>query len=191
MAKVRPIEWFDFRKYHRLLIDTNVWLYLNGPQVRDDDKSRKYSDALKRIRRAESHVLTDVLVLSEFINRYLRIKYKVWKRRKEVEFKGFRSSTDYPAVAKDTANAVRVILKVCRPVDTALESIDMEALLIDFEKNRRDFNDQVLAETCRSQDLTLITHDGDFRGYEITVLTANNRLLEPGDGSSTDAPPES
>jgi len=179
MAKVRPIEWFDFRKRHRLLIDTNVWLYLNGPQVKDDDKSRKYSDALKKIRQAKSDVFVDIVVLSEFINRYLRIKYKAWKSHEEATFKDFRSSTDYPAVARDIANAARGILRTCVPLDSGLESLDMKLLLGDFEENRRDFNDQVLAELCKARELTLITHDGDFKGLGITLLTANRRMLEP------------
>ncbi len=180
IAKVRPIEWFDLKKRHRLLIDTNVWLYLNGPQVKQDGKSRKYSAALKKIRRAQCEVFVDVVVLSEFINRYIQIKFQGWKRPGvKATQKDFRSSTNYPAVARDIADAVRGILKVCRRLDSGLESIDMEALLSDFEENRRDFNDQVLAEICMTQNLTLITHDGDFKGYEITVLTANQRMLEP------------
>lgn len=178
-AEVLPIEWKTFREDDGLLIDTNVWLRLNGPQVREDQKTRKYSDALRKIRHAQGDVFVDILVLSEFVNKYLRIKYKAWKPIPEASFKDFRSSTDYPAVAKDIANAVRGILKTCRPVNSGLESIDMEALLTDFEQKERDFNDQVLAELCASKNLALITHDGDFKGYGITVLTANPQMLEP------------
>ena len=178
-AHVFLIKWRKFRSSDAFLIDANVWLDLNGPPSLRDPHAEKYSKAFKRILAAKCMVFADVLVLSEFVNRHSRYRFDMWKPSKSATFKDFRSSTDYPAVAKDIANAVRGILKTCRPIDSGLESIDMELLLIDFEENRRDFNDQILAEMCRSQNLTLITHDGDFKGYEITVLTANNRMLEP------------
>lgn len=40
-----------------------------------------------------------------------------------------------------------------------------------------DFNDQVLAELCKSRNLTLVTHDGDFKDLGLNLLTANQSLL--------------
>ena len=182
-ARAFPIKHCDFRRHRRLLIDTNVWIYLNGPQVWDNPEKREYSEALKKIRQAKCDVFIDVVVLSEFMNRYLRIKFEAWKPDKSAEFKDFRSSTDYPAVAKDVADAVRGILRTCQLVDSGFESIDMEALLADFEEGRRDFNDQILAELCKTKDLTLITHDSDFKGYGITALTANQKMIKADDES--------
>jgi len=181
-AHVFPIKWRKFRSSDAFLIDANVWLLLNGPAGLKRDIAAEYSSALVKMHAAQCEVFVDVLVLSEFVNRYSRYRFDIWKPTEEVTFKDFRSSTDYPPVAKDIANAVREILRMCQLVGPDLESIDVEALLADFEKNQRDFNDQLLAQMCRSKNLTLITHDGDFKGYEITVFTANGQMLEAGTG---------
>ena len=179
-ADVFPISLpYKFNSSDGFLIDANVWILLNGPPGLKRDIAADYSSALRKMLAVKCRVFVDVLVLSEFVNRYLRYKFDMSNPSQKVTFKDFRSSTDYPAVAKDIANAVRGILKTCRPVNSGLESIDMEALLTDFEQKQRDFNDQVLAELCASKKLALISHDGDFRGFGITVLTANSRMLEP------------
>jgi len=178
-AHVFPIKWCKFRSSDTFLIDANVWVLLNGPSGLKRDIAVEYSSALHKMLAAQCKLFVDVLVLSEFVNRYSRYKFVMWKPTEEVTFKDFRSSTDYPPVARDIADAVRGILGMCQLVGPDLESIDLEALLSDFEENRRDINDQLLAEMCRSKNLTLITHDRDFKGYEITVFTANPRMLEP------------
>ncbi|MCG9128943.1 hypothetical protein JT359_15240 [Candidatus Poribacteria bacterium] len=40
-----------------------------------------------------------------------------------------------------------------------------------------DFNDQIIAEICKENGLILVTHDGDFKSQDITILTDNNYLL--------------
>ncbi|MBN1593810.1 MAG: PIN domain-containing protein [Candidatus Coatesbacteria bacterium] len=179
-ARIRPIEWINCKKDRRFFIDANIWIYLNGPQVKKDYKTREYSGALKKIRDSHSAIYIDVLVLSEFINRYLRIKLAEWDSRGvEATLKNFRSSSDYPAVAENIADAVRGILKVCERIDSGFASVDIDSLIGDFGAKRLDFNDQILAEICRTQDLTMITHDGHFSRCDIKVLTANKHMLEP------------
>jgi len=51
-------------------------------------------------------------------------------------------------------------------------------LLVQYEEGDSDFNDQVLVEICKSKDLTLITHDADFKAVDINILTANKKLLK-------------
>lgn len=40
-----------------------------------------------------------------------------------------------------------------------------------------DFNDQILAEICRINNIKLVTHYADFGGYNLTILTANPKLF--------------
>lgn len=62
-------------------------------------------------------------------------------------------------------------------IDTDLPSFDVNRMFIDFEGGKTDFNDLVLAELCRTQNLTIVTDDGDFRGHNLTILTENHKLL--------------
>ena len=49
----------------------------------------------------------------------------------------------------------------------------------EYARGGCDFNDQLITALCKSEELTLITHDRDFKGkrQEISILTANKELL--------------
>ena len=174
-ANIHDINSYNFEKTDALFIDANIWLYIYGPQVQGDNKSRNYSNVLREILRTECSIFIDVLILSEFINRYSRLKFNLEGR--SPDFKSYRQSSAFKPVAKDIADAVRRILKHCECLESGLTSIDIDTLLTDYESKCPDFNDQILAELCKSRSLKFVTHDGDFRGYDITVLTANRRML--------------
>jgi len=55
--------------------------------------------------------------------------------------------------------------------------LNIVALVDEYEKGNSDFNDQVLAELCKSKGLTLVTDDSDFADTGLTIVTANQRLL--------------
>lgn len=176
-------EAFHIRDYHfsssdALLVDANVWLYLYGPQEPEDWRAKVYSQALKWILKARSRMFVDVLVLSEFVNRYSRLEFGIWTRSSGIyEFKQYRKHPDFGPVAAAIAAALRSIIKQARPIDTGIESMDMNSFLNDYEAKRPDFNDQIIVELCRRNGLKLLTHDGDFKDSGIPVITANKRLL--------------
>lgn len=67
-----PMGNYSFSEADNFLIDTNIWIYLYGPQLPKDWKTTIYSGALARMLAAKSKIWMDVLILSEFINRYCR-----------------------------------------------------------------------------------------------------------------------
>ncbi|MEI9478089.1 MAG: PIN domain-containing protein [Deltaproteobacteria bacterium] len=176
-------EAFLIREYYfsskdTLLVDANVWLYLYGPQEPKDWRPRAYSQALKWILKAGSTMFVDVLVLSEFVNRYSRLEFGLWKQTSGIdEFKAYRKHPDFRPVGAAIAAAVRRIIKQARCIETGLESMDMQLFLNDYEVKCPDFNDQVIVELCRGNGLKLLTHDVDFKECGIPVITANRRLL--------------
>ena len=177
-AKTLDINSYAFAQTDELLIDANVWLYIHGPQVQGDWKSKNYSNALANILQAKCSIFLDVLILSEFINRYSRLHCIQEKGTADpTTFKSYRQSSDFKIVAKDIADAVRRIFKHSKCVESGFTSIDVNTLLTDYESKCPDFNDQILAEICKSKSFKLVTHDGDFKDYDITVLTANRNML--------------
>jgi predicted nucleic acid-binding protein len=169
-ANTINIGSYTFTQTDELLIDANVWLYIHGPQIPNDQRSTNYSNALTNI--------IDVLILSEFINRYSRLKCTQEKGSSDpATFKSYRQSSDFKTVAKDIADAVRRIFKHSKCIESGFTSIDVDNLLTDYESKCPDFNDQILAELCKSKSLKLVTHDRDFKDYDITVLTANRNML--------------
>lgn len=179
IAEARLIKDHAFQPTDNLLLDANVWLMLYGPQGDPSSyRTRVYSDAFKRMLSAGSMIHIDVLVMSEFINSYARLEYKLAIRRGlGAEFKEFRESDEFPPVAQRIAADAKLVLQRCKCIESGFSTSDIAGVLTEYETGRKDFNDQMLAEMCTSNGLILVTNDADFKASGPTVLTANRRLL--------------
>jgi len=173
------ISKYAFKADDELLLDANVWFFLYGPHRPGDLRATVYSGALARILAAKSRIYVDVLIISEFINSCARLRHNILKGRPGVprDFKQFRSTPAFKAIAKDIAGDTRKILVNCTCVDSGFATVDINSLVNDYGGGDADFNDLVLADLCKSKALKFITDDGDFKGRGVIVLTANKRLL--------------
>ena len=180
MAKsAEEIGKYAFTATDELLFDANVWFFLYGPHRPGDPKATIYSGALKRILSAKSRIYVDVLIVSGFVNRYARLKHNLLRHRPAVpnDFKQFRNTSAFKVIAKDIAADTRKILTNCTRVDSGFSILDIDSLVNDYGRGDSDFNDLVLAELCHIEGFKLVSDDGDFKGKDITVLTANRKLL--------------
>ena len=163
----------------KLFLDANIWLYIFGPQ---EPKYQKrlwiniYSEVFKSVLNANSQIYIDVLILSEFINRYARLKYQV-DSPVDVEFKDFRKTEAFRIIAQDISNDVERMLKYCTRIECGFGDLHIQSLLSDYAKGDSDFNDHVLAELCKHNGFILITNDSDFKIQGIPILTANRYML--------------
>lgn len=179
MTKSKDIRSYVFKPADELLLDTNVWFFIYGPHKPGDRRAVIYSRALKKILEATSRIYIDVLIVSEFVNAYARQKYYIQfpDPGTRPRFKRFRQSADFKPIAQGIAADVRRILQHCNRTESGFGTLDIAALVDEYGKGDSDFNDQVLAELCKSKGLTLVTDDADFASAGLTLLTANRRLL--------------
>ena len=180
MTRNRAIEAtaYVFRPGERVLIDANVWIYLQPPVSKPPPGySWQYSATLKNLIAARATPVIEALVLSEYINRYLRIEYSVSWLGRYHKFKDFRTSPDFASVASAAIGDARQILKLTSPQETPFPQVDLPSVLAETEAGTIDFNDGVLVETCRICGLKLLTNDSDMTIGGIDVLTSNPRLL--------------
>lgn len=175
-CSVSNIRSYDFSFNDELLLDTNVWLSVYGPQKPGDAKAEIYSQAFSKILAAKSDIYIDVLIVSEFINTYARLKWRLVTPHVK-EFKLFRKSPDFKPVAQDIAADIRRVLQHCKRVESGFESLAIDAVIDQYAAGESDFNDQILADLCQRNGLALVTHDGDFKDCGCPVITANIRLL--------------
>ena len=179
---VSKVQWYDrftTGEGDKLFFDANVWIYIEFPGWPGDPKTGAYSYVLKKALDSNLNIYTDSIVLSEFVNRIARLRYKFKKPEGEPEnFKQFRKTPDFVPIAEEIADAVRRIIEHCQRIDTPLRSVDIYALIADFESYQRDFNDLVIAETCRHYGFMLVTDDDDFKDVELDIITANEKLLD-------------
>jgi predicted nucleic acid-binding protein len=172
------ISSYPFKSGDELLVDTNVWFSIYGP-VSPDWRTAVYSKALKEMLTASCDVYVDVLILSEYVNRYARLRHNILKSAIGIEpdFKKFRKSFHFKPIAADIAGDVRQIMKHCERIENDFATLDIDALMDEFEKGDSDLNDQILVELCKHRNLKLVTHDSDFKDRGLDVLTANKALL--------------
>lgn len=174
--KATAVGRYNFTSQDKLFLDANIWLYLFGPQKPRAYWVNIYSKVFSNILSAKSQIYIDALVVSEFINRYARVKQKVVAPQLDFS-KGFRNSPDFKPIAKDIAADVKRVLNYCTRIENGFETLDIGNLLTDYATGNFDFNDQVITEICKSNGFTFITNDSDFKTREIPILTANQSLL--------------
>ena len=179
MSNAIDINSYNFTNKDALFIDTNIWYYIYGPQGEISQNVRVYSKALNKIYKAKSSIYIDVLIMSEFINRYSKEEYNRKYAKKYGEYKKYRQSKDFTPIAKDIAIASHNILKRCQPTTSFFESMNVTSVLTDYEKGNVDFNDKIIANICVEKGLKLITHDFDFATSSLNILTARNEMLNP------------
>ena len=174
--KAKELASYQFIPADKLLLDTNIWLLVYGPQKPGDSRVATYSGALSRILTAKSHIYIDVLIVSEFINAYARLKWNVMGKP-HTDFKRFRKSADFKPVAQDIAADVKRFLQHCTRVDSGFPSLAVDTMIDEYSAGDSDFNDQILTALCKKEGLKLVTDDGDFKNQGVAVITANKKLL--------------
>ena len=174
--KAGEIRHYNFTAQDKLFLDTNIWLYLYGPPKPRSYWRSIYASVFDRMLRVKSRIYIDVLVVSEFINAYARLKWRDASSYPNA-FKTFRNSPDFKPVAQNITTHVKQIMKHCTRVESDFVTLPIDDLLADYISGDFDFNDQVITEICKNNGFTLITNDGDFKTQEISILTANAKLL--------------
>jgi len=176
VSEVHDISRYAFTERDHLFIDTSVWYLVNGPAASRDTRTLQYSSGLSRARQSGSKLYTDVLILSEFMNRYARFLSRKQGYSSD-DFKRFRQTTEWSTASTEIAAAAQRILKRSICISTNFENIDHDALMSEFETGSLDFNDQVLTRLCKVRNLTFVTDDGDFVNSGLDLITGNKRLL--------------
>lgn len=171
-----PLMEYSFRSDDDVFLDTNVWLSIFGPHKPGDWRSVSYSEAFSRILNAKSRVHIDILVVSEFINTYARLKWEL-VGKDYAKFKDFRRSPAFKDVACDVASDLKSALAHCTWTEHEFSPFDLSAMIDEFAGGDSDINDLAIARICRSHGFKLITHDADFREEDVFILTANKRML--------------
>lgn len=179
-SRAQRLDQYRFFANDSLLIDANVWVFLYGPQRNPKDtRTAIYSACFKKVLASNSRIFIDVLIVSEFINRYARMVQSATPDWKGASAKEFRNSLDFKPFAHDIADACRRILGNCRASESGFTSVDVTSLLSRYETGGADFNDIMLTNLCATKGWTLVTDDADFKVANISILTANRKLLGP------------
>lgn len=176
----RSMRTHSFSSSDKLLFDTNIWLFIYGPQIpQNNPRTMLYVNSYNEIINSGSSIFVDILVLSEFINKYIRFNYDVWcEENGYINFKDYRDTHLYKKDVEGIVIEVKRILKDAKPINTNFCNFDFENLLSNYYSVPIDINDEFIQEVCRQNQITLITDDKDYKYSTINILTHNKVLLD-------------
>ena len=179
MAKVEKIRDFRVTSGDSFFFDNNVWMFLfsqiSGAKAY---QQREYGRLLRDIQSAGAAIFINSLVVSEYINRSLRLNYSLWRDK---EFKSGNGKVDYKLNYRPTEefdNAQRVayeemsdILSISLRKPDDFNSLKIEDIMA---AKGMDFNDAYYANFCKHNWLILVTDDSDLQNtpLDVTILTA-------------------
>jgi predicted nucleic acid-binding protein len=157
-----------------IFVDTNVLIYCfwgTGSYWVE----RKYAKTFKVLLRQRNSLFIDFLVISEVINRVLRIEQQ--KLQPASTFKDFRNSIDGWNTLSDVFLIVKdFIIPKFKIIGKVFNEREIKNMLI---VDDLDFTDKSIVELCRENSLILLTNDADFRNTDIDILTGNFNILNP------------
>lgn len=166
-------------KNKKILLDTNIWIYLFCEIGAYNKRSvNLYSKAFFILLKSGNTFYTDLIILSEFINRYLRIACASYKEREHLPYidfkKDYRITDDYKNAWETVCDIVRnSILSHSQIINASYESALITKLLKQ-DMTDTDFNDNHIVNLCQVEDLFLMTNDADFKNTDLNVITENN-----------------
>lgn len=172
MAKKYQLQQTAQLNGKNIFFDANVLIYLFWPTGRQSFE-RDYARVFRNLLRQGNTLSVNFLVISEVINRIIRIEHK--KINPNLKYKDFRNSQD----GKEALNDIYVIVKDnilnrFEIVGKAFSKQEIEDFLVVDEL---DFIDKAIVTTCKENALVLLTNDKDFRNTDIDVLSGNPKLL--------------
>lgn len=176
-ANVIDISRYAPKSSDIFFFDNNVWMYLFCPLGSyEQDRQNKYSAFLKEVKSSRGTIFLSSLILSEFVNRYLRLDFNQWKSSNSMhsaEFKrDYVKSDRYPKAVEIVKPLVSKILSICDKTPDNFNSLDIHQVLT--HTSFVDFNDSYFIELLSKQNWKLVTDDSDFSnysGHNLTVIT--------------------
>lgn len=155
----------------KIFVDTNILIYIFWPTNSYNEKV--YSKALSGLLKQGNKLYINFLVISEAINRMIRIEYS--KNSYFTNFKDYRDSKDGKQALEDIYTIIKDdILNRFKIIDKGFNKEEIEKFLIVEDI---DIIDNAIVNVCKENDMILLTHDGDFKNTNINILSNNKYMF--------------
>ena len=157
-------------KDRTVFFDANPLIYIFWSTTPDSKEANYYGSILATLIKNNVNLAINEVVLSEIINRILRIEFNKTDLPKE-KFKEFRNSSEGKSVQEDIYKIIKNrILTNFQIVGNSFTGEDFISMLT---VTKLDFNDKLIELTCKKKNMLLLTHDLDFSLSDVDILSAN------------------
>ena len=151
------------------ILDTNI-LFLLYPYNRLSKKAQTnldfYNKTFIKIIKQNKKVIIPTLVISEYINRYLRMDFYNKQNDKIEDFKkDYRDKDISNKPYKEALVNINDLLSLFG-ASMCSNSLTKQEFIKFSEEKKQDFNDFVIKTIAKNNKYTVITHDRDFINYK-------------------------
>lgn len=181
VSKKSDIETFNPNRNQILLFDTNILIKLLYP-IDFSGSVEKYAVLFEKIKKAKAKLIISSVQVSEFINRCIRIQYKLYQKTngENIDFKkDYRNTDDYRINMKAILDIIKNdVVSNFEFIDDGFSKMQHENIFVyGFSY---DFNDSLLVEIAEQRNAIIVTDDLDFANYKLSVpiVTGNRNLLK-------------
>lgn len=172
--KVDKLKEHNVSPLNSYLFDTNVWLYIYGPLAGSEKrKQSQYASLLRDIVDRKAGLFITSMVLSEYINRVLRIEFEQWKKHNglyNADYKrDYRTTEDFQDALADVKAQVKDILyNVTQKRPDDFNNIDIDGI-VNSMSNSADFNDVYLVRCCERGNMCFVSDDKDIVNIQSSI----------------------
>lgn len=160
-------------KSRTFFFDANSLIYIFWPTSPDSQAAADYGSILATLLKNNAILATNEIVISEIINRILRIEFNKTGMLPDA-FKKFRDSPEGRSVQEDIYTIIKNrILHRFHVASEILSKEDVHSLLT---VSNLDFNDKIIELCCKKKGMILLTHDSDFSSSDVDILSANKKF---------------
>ena len=130
MMKMDLSKLYSISEKDRVFLDTNVLIFLFSPfnmSKEYENQKEKYSEIFNLLIENKSKLFDNSLVISEFINRNLRLDFnKNFNKLGDKDFKNdYRGSEAYSKTLKSIINQLKKILIFANKINDNIEDFDI------------------------------------------------------------------
>jgi predicted nucleic acid-binding protein len=162
---------YKIAQNEKVFIDTNILIYLFSPNFVSSGSTQidKYSKILELLLAKDAQIYISSVVVSEFINRILRIDYETHKSTYP-DFKyDYRPSNEYKTTLRLILRELKKILKISYTINDDFDGFDILDWYSKDVNNDLDFNDLHIAYIVDKNNLKLLTNDSDFKNFGVNT----------------------
>lgn len=165
-------------KDRSIFFDANILIYLFVP-TGNRFCENGYSLIFNLLLKQNNKFVVDFIVLSEFINRAIRIDYDNYLQlnsldKNNLPFKQYRNQEDGKEKLQQLYDLV--INRILKRFEIVENSIPHEDIVSMLNVDSLDFNDKAIQNICTKNNFVLLTNDIDYKETSLDILTANKKF---------------
>lgn len=158
-------EIYKIKSTDKVFVDTNILIFLFSPSYVQSNHNQieKYSAIFTSLVKNKCTLYVNSHVVSEFINRCLRIDFdNNYNINGDKNYKkDYRVSQEYLKTIQIVLKELKKFLKLANHINDDFVSFDISTAYTTTKES--DFNDLIIADTVRKNNLKLLSDDGDFK----------------------------